>query len=197
MNSRTTLLENYWVNNDVFLSQFSFFLGRKLSTRNRKDLEDVSEKTDIRIKSCRRQFDNIKRVYKMVEDMDGDLCQNIQTHFMLPSELAKKYASIVYIAYNRFETNKKKLQYLQFSDFLHCSSEMMTNWSCTNTDCKYEEALMEMDREFLQDLRDLKVLLERDLMEDHRMLVLRMIKPKLTERKYSDLDSIFKVIYFA
>lgn len=30
-------------------------LGRKLSSRNRKDMDDVSEKTRIPIRSCRRQ----------------------------------------------------------------------------------------------------------------------------------------------
>ena len=30
-------------------------LGKKLSSRNRKDLDDVSEKTKVPLKSCRRQ----------------------------------------------------------------------------------------------------------------------------------------------
>ncbi len=37
------------------------FLGKKLSTKNRKDLDDVSEKTGVSLRSCRRQFDNIKQ----------------------------------------------------------------------------------------------------------------------------------------
>lgn len=185
------LIEKYYGIEDGVIREI---LGKKLSARNRKELDDVSEKTGINIKSCRRQFDNIKRVYKMVEDMTGNLVQNIQSHFLLPHELAKKYAAIVYIANNRFETNKRKLQYLQFGDFLHCSLEIMSNWSCTVTDCKYEETSMEIDREFLQDLRDLRILLERDLLDEHRLSVIRMLKSKLTDKKCNDVDTMFKII---
>lgn len=40
-------------------------LGKKLSSRHRKDLDEVSERTSVRLKSCRRQFDNIKRIFKV------------------------------------------------------------------------------------------------------------------------------------
>lgn len=185
------LIEKYYGIEDSVIREI---LGKKLSARNRKELDDVSEKTGINIKSCRRQFDNIKRVYKIIEDIPGNLVQNIQSHFLLPHELAKKYAAIVYIANNRFETNKRKLQYLQFADFLHCSLEIMTNWSCTVTECKYEETSMEIDREFLQDLRELRILLERDLLDEHRLSVLRMLKSKMSDKKCNDVDTMFKII---
>ena len=184
------LIEKYYDFDDSVIREI---LGKKLSGRNRKDLDDVSEKTLVSIKSCRRQFDNVKRVYKTVEDMTGNLIQNIQTNFLLPENLAKKYAAIVYIANNRFETNKRKLQYLQFQDFLHCSTEMMNKWCCTNMDCKYEETAMDIDREFLQDLRELRILLERDSLDEHKALVMRMLKPKLMDKKFSEIDSMFKV----
>lgn len=185
------LIEKYYDFKDAVIREI---LGKKLSQRNRKELDDVSERTEVGIKSCRRQFDNIKRVYKAIEDMAGNLVQNIQTTFLLPHELAKKYAAIVYIANNRFETNKRKLQYLQFADFLHCSLEIMNNWSCANPECKYEETSMEIDREFLHDLRELRLLLEKDLLEEHRVSVLRQIKSKVPDKKYSDIDVQFKGI---
>ncbi len=37
------------------------FLGKKLNTKNRKDLDDVSEKIGVSLRNCRRQFDNIKQ----------------------------------------------------------------------------------------------------------------------------------------
>ncbi|XP_075680723.1 acidic fibroblast growth factor intracellular-binding protein [Dermatophagoides pteronyssinus] len=185
------LIEKYYDFKDAVVREI---LGKKLSARNRKELDEVSERTEVSIKSCRRQFDNIKRVFKMVEDIPGNLCQNIQSHFLLPPDLAKKYAAIVYISNNRFETSKRKLQYLHFNDFLHCSLEIMNNWSCNNPDCKYEETSMDIDREFLHELRDLRTLLEKDNLEEHRLLVLRMLKPNLTEKKYNDIDSAFKNI---
>nr|XP_046914144.1 acidic fibroblast growth factor intracellular-binding protein B-like isoform X2 [Dermatophagoides farinae] len=185
------LIEKYYDFKDTVVREI---LGKKLSARNRKELDEVSERTEVSIKSCRRQFDNIKRVFKMVEDIPGNLCQNIQSHFLLPPDLAKKYAAIVYIANNRFETSKRKLQYLQFTDFLHCSLEIMNNWSCNNPDCKYEETTMDIDREFLHELRDLRTLLDKDNLEEHRLLVLRMLKPNLTEKKFNDIDMAFKNI---
>lgn len=64
-------------------------LGKKLTSRHRKDLDEVAEKTNINLKSCRRQFDNVKRIFKVVEEMPGSLVQNIQKYFLLSEELAK------------------------------------------------------------------------------------------------------------
>lgn len=64
-------------------------LGKKLSSRHRKDLDEVADRTGIRLKSCRRQFDNIKRIFKMVEEMPGNVTNNIRQHFLLPEELAR------------------------------------------------------------------------------------------------------------
>lgn len=72
----------------------------------------------------RRQFDNVKRIFKMVEEMPGSVTNNIKTHFLLSDDLARKYAAIVFIACLRFETTKRKLQYLNFSDFFECSQVM-------------------------------------------------------------------------
>ena len=51
------LIEQYYAFDENVVREF---LGKKLSSKNRKDLDDVSEKTGISLKSCRRQFDNIK-----------------------------------------------------------------------------------------------------------------------------------------
>jgi hypothetical protein len=185
------LVEKYYDFEDSVIREI---LGKKLSGRNRKDLDDVSDKTSVGIKSCRRQFDNVKRVYKTVEDMSGNLSLNIQTNFLLPKNLAQKYAAVVYIANNRFETNKRKLQYLQFSDYCSVVTEMMANWSCSDPDCKYEETSMDIDREFLQNLRELRVLLEREAIDEHKTLVMRILKTKVSDRKLADIDSMFKVM---
>jgi hypothetical protein len=41
--------------------------------------DEISEKTDLRLKSCRRQFDNIKRIYKVIEEMPGHYVKNIES----------------------------------------------------------------------------------------------------------------------
>ncbi|XP_076318708.1 acidic fibroblast growth factor intracellular-binding protein [Tachypleus tridentatus] len=183
------LVEKYYEFDTAVIREF---LGKKLSSRNRKDLDDVSEKTGVDIKSCRRQFDNVKRVYKAVEETTGFLVQNIQAQFHLPEKLAKKYAAVVYITNNRFETGKKKLMYLTIDDFLYCANEMMINWACPIPDCRYEETAMDMDREFLQDLRDMKILVEKDALDEQKSLIMSFISGKVSDKIYNDLDCNFK-----
>ena len=52
-------------------------------------MDEVAEKTGITLKSCRRQYDNVKRVFKTVEDLPGSLATNIKQHFLLSEDLAK------------------------------------------------------------------------------------------------------------
>ena len=59
-------------------------------------MDEVAEKTGITLKSCRRQYDNVKRVFKVVEDMSGSLVNNIKQHFLLPDELAKSVSLFFY-----------------------------------------------------------------------------------------------------
>ena len=39
--------------------------GQKMTAKLRKDLDIISDKTGIPMKSCLRQYDNIKRIYKV------------------------------------------------------------------------------------------------------------------------------------
>lgn len=64
-------------------------LGKKLSSRYRKDLDEVADRTCVRLKSVRRQFDNVKRIFKCVEEMPGSVTNNIRTNFLLPEGLAR------------------------------------------------------------------------------------------------------------
>lgn len=130
----------------------------------------------------RRQFDNIKRVFKVVEEMPGAIVDNIKSSFHLSDELAKKYACVVFIACIRFETTKKKLQHLSFNSWKTCSEVIMEQWtyniSGKNLTKKIPELVLwiyflgseyddtEMDKEFLLELRELKILLERE--KDHK-----------------------------
>merc|ERR1712062_274218 len=66
-------------------------LGRKLNSELRKDLDEVSEKTGILVRSCRRQFDNIKKVFKAVEDVaPKNYVNTILNTFELSKSLAEK-----------------------------------------------------------------------------------------------------------
>ena len=43
--------------------------------------------------------------------------------------LSRQYAAIVFMSNHKFETSKKKVLYLNFHDFAHCSNEMIQHWS--------------------------------------------------------------------
>lgn len=90
-----------------------------------------------------------------------------------PSQcLCRKYAAIVFIINNRFETSKRKLNYLTFEDFSVCASLMMSTWttvspmaSGANVGPEARDDT-EFDRDFLIELRDLRLLLDRE--KEHR-----------------------------
>ncbi|XP_071800291.1 acidic fibroblast growth factor intracellular-binding protein-like [Asterias amurensis] len=184
------LIEKYYEIDSLVAREI---LGKKLSSKHRKDLDEIGEKTKVSLKSCRRQYDNFKRVFKAVEDMEGPMVKNIQTNFLLSEELAKKYAAIVFFANNRFETGKKRLQYLTFSDFSFCADEMIVRWTAGSNDSRKEDLDADFDREFLQELRELKVLIsDKDASDQHKGLICSSLKGKITEKAFADIESNFK-----
>ncbi|KAL5008908.1 hypothetical protein ScPMuIL_014489 [Solemya velum] len=188
--TQKSLIERYYRFDAAVVREI---LGKKLSSRNRKDLDDVSEKTKVPLRSCRRQFDNVKRVFKTVEDMRGSLVKNIQTHYLLSDDPARQYAAIVFIANNRFDTGKKKLGYLLFDDFVHCAYQMIANWSYSATDSKeHEDMDVDLDREFLQELRELRILLDKENMDEQKSLVTRALQPIISKKLMLDLEENFK-----
>ncbi|XP_004852419.1 acidic fibroblast growth factor intracellular-binding protein isoform X2 [Heterocephalus glaber] len=182
------LIERYYAFDEAFVREV---LGKKLSKGTKKDLDDISTKTGITLKSCRRQFDNFKRVFKVVEEMRGSLVDNIQQHFLLSDRLSRDYAAIVFFANNRFETGKKKLQYLSFGDFAFCAELMIQNWTLGAVDSQVDDMDVDLDKEFLQDLKELKVLVaDKDLLDLHKSLVCTALRGKLSV--FSEMEANFK-----
>lgn len=172
------MIELYYTFDETVVREF---LGRKLSGKNRRDLDDVSEKTNISLKSCQRQFDNIKRVLKVVDDFEGSLVENVKQHFHLPDQLSQSYASLVFVSYNRFETGKKKLAHLTVDDFTKCANLMIERWTQGSSEShgRLVDDDLELDRDFLQDLHDLKLnLIDKVWIEHHQKYVLRDLKRK-------------------
>ncbi|XP_064408050.1 fibroblast growth factor (acidic) intracellular binding protein a [Latimeria chalumnae] len=182
------LIEKYYAFDEAFVREV---LGKKLSKGTKKDLDDVSAKTGITLKSCRRQFDNFKRVFKVVEEMKGSLVENIQQSFVLSDRLSRDYAAIVFFANNRFETGKKKLQYLTFEDFAYCAEQMIQNWTLGAVDSMVDDMDVDLDKEFLQDLKDLKVLVtDKDLLDQHKSLVCTALRGKISN--FTEMEASFK-----
>ncbi|CAL8306127.1 unnamed protein product [Arctogadus glacialis] len=182
------LIERYYTFDDVFVREV---LGKKLSKGTKKDLDDVSSKTGITLKSCRRQFDNFKRVFKVVEELKGPLVENIRQNFILSDKLARDYAAIVFFANNRFETGKRKLQYLTFQDFAFCAGQLIKNWTVGAVDNMVEDMDVDLDKEFLQDLKELKILItDKDLLDQHKSLVCTALRGKT--KVYTEMETNFK-----
>jgi hypothetical protein len=73
----------------------------------------------------------------------------------------RRYGAVVFIACIKFETSKKKLQYLTFPDFYHCAQSIMASWTyMDNGSPEHDDT--ELDREFLLDLRELRILLDKE-----------------------------------
>ncbi|XP_055271480.1 acidic fibroblast growth factor intracellular-binding protein-like [Moschus berezovskii] len=107
------------------------------------------------------------------------------------SSPARDYAAIVFFANNRFETGKKKLQYLSFEDFAFCAELMIQNWTLGAVDSQVDDMDMDLDKEFLQDLKELKVLVaDKDLLDLHKSLVCTALRGKLGV--FSEMEANFK-----
>ncbi|XP_010898840.1 acidic fibroblast growth factor intracellular-binding protein B isoform X1 [Esox lucius] len=182
------LIEKYYEFDSVFAREV---LGKKLSKGTKKDLDDISSKTGITLKSCRRQFDNFKRVFKVVEDLKGPLVENIQHHFLLTDTQARDYAAIVFFANSRFETGKRKLQYLSFQDFAYCASQLIQYWTTGAVDSMVEDMDVDLEKEFLHELKDLKVLVnDKNMLDQHKVLVCAALRGKI--KVYRLMEANFK-----
>ncbi|XP_050558201.1 acidic fibroblast growth factor intracellular-binding protein [Spodoptera frugiperda] len=152
-------------------------------------VSQVAERSGAPLRCCRRQFDNVRRVFKAVEEMPGNVVANIRTTFLLSEPLAKKYGAVVFIACMRFETAKRKLTYLTFNDFYHCAQAIMSSWTYSCTGPEYYDT--EMDREFLLELRELRILLDKE--KEHKHLICMRLRPKLLEKSYQELELNFRL----
>ena len=190
------IIEQYYALDEAVIREF---LGKKLNARHRRDLDDISKSTGVSLKSCCRQFDNIKQVLKAVDDLDGSLVSNIKSEFLLPDYLAKSYASVVFMSANKFETGKKRLAYMTVTDFTYCASLMIEHWT-VGSDTANSRAVdddLELDRDFLQELHDLKLYLtDRAWVDRRQRFILKDLKKKQHSSGYiSTVESNFKTIH--
>lgn len=187
--TQSLLVEKYYALDNSVVREV---LGRKLSSRLRKDLDEVADKTGVSLRSCRRQFDNIKRVHRAVEEVQGVFLDNIKAQFLLPEPLAERYSVLVFVACHRFETAKKKLAFLSFEDFSIVCKEVMCRWTpdSQHVDDSGEPVL---DKDFFYNLRDLKVLGEKE--KEHRYAVCQSLgRQNLGQRAMSEIEANFKTL---
>eukprot|EP00742_Colponemidia_sp_Colp-10_P004955 GILJ01005293.1.p1 GENE.GILJ01005293.1~~GILJ01005293.1.p1 ORF type:complete len:407 (-),score=70.69 GILJ01005293.1:159-1352(-) len=163
--ARRFMIERYY---GFETSVFRELIGKKLNAKTRKDLEDVSKKTGVRLPSCKRQFDNLKTISQAVEDLPGPVVENIQRLFLLSKDLAGKYARVVFLCTHRMETSKKKLSMLSYDDFDFFASLLLLHWTEPNS----AKTGLDLDPVFVEDLKTVKQCLtnNRGTIEEYRHL---------------------------
>ncbi|KAJ8917389.1 hypothetical protein NQ315_002413 [Exocentrus adspersus] len=181
--TRLWVLEKYYQIDDAVIREL---LCKELISDDVKNFSEVAEKTGKSCKSCRRQFDNIRRVFEAVREMSGSILENIKILFHLRDELAKKYACLVSLCCMGFKT-PEKLNYLTFDSWKKCCEVIIEQWTYKLTGPEYHET--KMDKEFLLKLTEFKMLIDGE--EDHKRLICLYLKPKLSQKDFSDLDSNF------
>lgn len=70
----------------------------------------------------------------VVQDIQTNKNKVLSDRFVLfscnaSSACFRDYAAIVFFANNRFETGKRKLQYLTFQDFAFCAGQLINSWT--------------------------------------------------------------------
>lgn len=193
---KENLLENYYSFNKEVMREI---LGKKMSAKLRKDMEDVSEKTDVSLHSCRRQFDNVKNILKTLEDVEDTIYDILKNHFMFTDNLVKRYCPVVFVFLERFETTKKKMNYLTFDDLMTCSEYIYEKWTYHYDDNSTLDKAIdrdEIDRHFVQDLRDIRnTVTERDFLDMQKTFVMLRLEKKATTLHFKKtLETNFRSI---
>jgi len=195
------------IKEDLLLNYYEFdkevmreILGKKMSAKLRKDMDDVSEKTGISLRSCQRQFDNVKNILKTYEDMERGLSDVLTKHFLFNEVLVDKYYPLLAVFIVRFETTKKRLQYLTFDNIIACTEFIFESWRCApdyhSTTADKLVDVDEIDRHFVQELRDMRtVALDKDVQDLQKSFVVSRLEQQASTLHFiKSVDTNFRTI---
>jgi hypothetical protein len=113
---------------------FRHFLGRKLTNKFQKDLDDVRDEVGVPLRSVRRQFDNLRRVFDFYDDVGDNVVVTTQTlleiEYFLPEYLSRAYSCALFLLVHRFQLqiSKKKYQLLTWEDCCFVAEHIMLHW---------------------------------------------------------------------
>ncbi|KAJ2747974.1 hypothetical protein GGI20_000061 [Coemansia sp. BCRC 34301] len=151
--ARLELVERYYAFDEPVMLEF---LSRKLNSRTRNYLPEVAARTGIPVASCKRQFENIRRIAKQSEDEEGvSLVNEIMDRFALSEPLATHYAHILFLNINRVDTTKRCLAHFKFADFDFCASILIQYWTSSTSTMTLDD----IDQPLTQHAQQLKNLL--------------------------------------
>lgn len=125
------MVERYHELDDSVLREV---FGKKVNSKTRKDLDDVSELTRVPLKSCRRQYDNIRRVLSNLEDSSIlpqiSVARDLRDKLGLPLWLAAKYTAAVFLLHLRFQvqSSRKPTAHMTADDLCWSAMGMLNYW---------------------------------------------------------------------
>lgn len=170
---RTMLVQKYYeFDSDVVRE----FIGKKLTASVRKDLDDVSERTSVSLVSCRRQFDNLKRVMKValgepdptdpeLFDASRTVYEVIASDFLLPEDLSRSYVHMIFLCHYKIDVHKKRLHFLTYENLDYLTGLILQQWALPNS--------VQLDPMFVDMMRDLKsvMLSDRDILDEFKQRI--------------------------
>ena len=119
------ILEKYYSFDDRVVREI---LVKRFS-KNRKDLDDISDQCNVSLVSVTRQYENLKRMYAYVEDSKQFQCNilsHIEANFSLPVVLARKYSCLLFLMAGRFSAiSKKRFQNISCVHLQICAAVTM------------------------------------------------------------------------
>jgi hypothetical protein len=167
-------------------------LGKKMTLKLRKELETINEKTKINLISVKRQFDNVHFVHKIVKEKFTILSEKkeympplkdmIQQECLLSSELSEKYSRIIFIAFHQFETFKKKLRDLNYSDIDLFTQLIIKYWTIS-----YDPFKIQLDFNVLRELKNIFGQSSNELKELRNIIVEDLKKNQMSDKKIESL----------
>mmetsp|Transcript_682 Transcript_682/g.1297 ORF Transcript_682/g.1297 Transcript_682/m.1297 type:complete len:582 (-) Transcript_682:35-1780(-) len=123
------LIQKYYEFDDDVIREL---LGRKLTTRARKELDEVAETSNVLLASCNRQFDNLQRVFNAMDErnFEGNILYSIVEQFRFSWDLAERYMCLLFLLYNRFyiQTGRKKTGAIVLEDLEYCAALCLVHW---------------------------------------------------------------------
>lgn len=109
-----------------------WLVGKKLTAKLQKDLDEISDVAQCTLKSCRRQLENLRRIYSAMEDRNfqGIACQSISEQFLISESLASKYACVMFLQHARLEIHPTHAVtgFLTWQDLLFIAALLMVHW---------------------------------------------------------------------
>lgn len=136
-----------------------WLVGKKLSAKLQKDLDEISDQAQRTLKryyvvcistgasmtmvhianelygrmcSCRRQLENLSRVYSAMEDrsFQGVLFKAISELYLISEKLASKYACVMFLQHARLEIHPthRVTGFLTWHDLLFFAAVLMVHW---------------------------------------------------------------------